>query len=419
MSKPAPMEAPTRKILGNTALALIALFIAFAFCETVVRLLYKNESMLFPRYHTDYQYGRYTIRGVRPNSEYWMSSVDGSWKYVTNSKGFRNAREFSYAKPTNTIRVLSIGDSHTQGYEVRQDFTFSAVLERFLKHRAKNAEVINSGVSGFSNAEELVFLENEGIKYNPDVVVLGFFANDFEDNLKAGLFGLDSQNRLTEKKYQHIPGVRIQNVIYSIPGVQWLSENSYFYSLLFNRVWTYFAAKLAQEAEYAVPTGATSSEYRNTFNANAMLKAEHATPAGIASNGYRNTFKAEAARKSGYALSAGVTASSSYPIDLAAALVERMQQFCSERKIRFIVVDIPYLTSGNSFKSSVPPALLERFVAARIELVGSQQLLQKFEGGAELHVPHGHNHIAEFTHTLMGVEIGQRLLASANTAESR
>jgi lysophospholipase L1-like esterase len=104
-----------------------------------------------------------------------MTTIDGSWKCVTNSRGFRNTREFDYGKPANTLRVLSVGDSHTQGYEVRQEFTFSAVLERFLSHRGKKAEVINTGVSGFSNAEELVFLENEGIKYNPDVVVLGFF----------------------------------------------------------------------------------------------------------------------------------------------------------------------------------------------------------------------------------------------------
>ena len=28
--------------------------------------------------------------------------------------------------------------------------------------------------------------------------------------------------------------------IYSIPSVKWLSENSYFYSLLFNNTWNYF-----------------------------------------------------------------------------------------------------------------------------------------------------------------------------------
>jgi lysophospholipase L1-like esterase len=146
--------------------------------------------------------------------------VDGAWKFVTNSRDFADTREFTYAKPPNTLRVLSLGDSHTQGYEVHQDLTFSAVLERYLKYRKINAEAINTGVSGFSTAEELVLLENEGVKYSPDVVILGFFANDFEDNLKAGLFGLDAQNRLVEKKYEHVPGVAIQNFIYAIPGVR-------------------------------------------------------------------------------------------------------------------------------------------------------------------------------------------------------
>jgi len=317
--------------------------------------------MLFPRYHTGYQYGPYTIRGIRPNAEYWMTSIDGSWKFVTNNKGFRNTKDFTYAKPANTIRVLSLGDSHTQGYEVRQDFTFSAVLERFLNKHSIKAEVINSGVSGFSTAEELVFLENEGIKYNPDVVVLGFFANDYEDNLKAGLFGLDSQNHLTENKYIHIPGVLVQNVIYRIPGVQWLSENSYFYSLLFNKIWIYFKSKLAQEtqAEYAVATGAT--------------------PSG-------------------------------YPVALTAALIERMQRFCSERGVRLIVVDIPNMSELYHYESSVTPELLEKLKAAQVDYISSQYLLQKFDGVAETHAPHGHHHISELTHTLIGLEIGQRLL---------
>jgi len=351
--------------MANATLMVLAFVAAFTICEVLTRLLYKNESKLFPRYHTDYQYGRYTIRGIRPNSKYWMTSIDGSWKFVTNNKGFRNTNEFTYAKPANTIRVLSLGDSHTQGYEVRQDFTFSAVLERFLNHHSVKAEVINSGVSGFSTAEELVLLENEGIKYNPDVVVLGFFANDYVDNLKAGLFDLDSHNNLIEEKYQHIPGVLIQNVIYSIPAVQWLSENSYFYSLLFNNIWIYFKTKISQDAqaEYAVSTGATTS---------------------------------------------------GYPVALTAALIERMRRFCEKRGIRLIVIDIPSLSEQYHYKSSMTQELLERLRTAHVEYISSQLLLQKFDGVAELHAPHGDHHISEFTHTLIGTEIGQRLLASGS-----
>ena len=135
-----------KRTLSNIALMILALAFAFAVGEIVVRLLYKNETVLFPRYHTDYQYGRYTIRGNRPNADFWHTSVDGSWQFITNSKGFRNTKEFTYQKPANTLRVLSLGDSHTQGHEVRQDLTFSAILERFLNQHNPPAEVINTGV---------------------------------------------------------------------------------------------------------------------------------------------------------------------------------------------------------------------------------------------------------------------------------
>jgi GDSL-like lipase/acylhydrolase family protein len=367
-----------KQLLGNLVLALVVLACSFAAAELAVRLLYKNKTVLFPRYHTDYRYGNYTIRGIRPNVEFWHTSVDGTWKFVTNSRGFRSTREFTYAKPANTLRVLSLGDSHTQGYEVHQDLTFSAVLERYLKHRKINTEAINTGVSGFSTAEELVLLENEGVKYNPDVVVLGFFANDFEDNLKAGLFGLDAQNRLVEKKYEYVPGVGIQNFIYAIPGVPWLSENSYFYSLLFNNVWNYFKQLLADSARK-------------------QAASEGETPTATAA------FE--------YAVPTGAPISESQ-IALTAALIERMHKFCEDRGIRFILVDIPTLNGPYRYQSSLPPALVERLTKARIEYISSQDLLKDFDGTAEMHRLHGDHHITEFTHTLLGAELGKRLLTS-------
>ena len=231
-----------KKIFANLGITLAAMLLAFACGEGVVRLVFKSDTVLFARYQTDYAYGKYKIRGIRPNMAFWHTSVDGSWKFETNSRGFRNTREFTYAKPTSTLRVLSLGDSNTQGHEVRQEATFSAVIERALARPGRPAEAINTGVSGFGTAEELVLLENEAVKYRPDVVVLGFFANDFDDNLKSGLWGLDSAGRLIEQNSQHLPGVGIQNFIYAIPGVRWLGDNSYFYSMLFNYAW--IAAKI-------------------------------------------------------------------------------------------------------------------------------------------------------------------------------
>jgi nucleotide-binding universal stress UspA family protein len=328
--------------------------------EFVVRAALKDQTVLYPRYHTDYRYGEYTIRGIRPSSEFWHTSVDGSWRFVTNNRGLRDTRNFTYDKPPATLRVLSLGDSHTQGYEVRQDETFSAVLERYLERQGIKAQVLNAGVSGFSTAEELVYLQNEGIRYQPDVVVVGFYANDFDDNLKADLFGLDEKGRLVEHKHEHIPGVRIQNAIYRVPGVRWLSENSYFYSLLFNNVWAFFKARLERHArfEYAV------------------------------------------AKASGH---------SQGEVALAAALLERMQRWCAERRIRLIVVDIPSVAGAHRFETSLPDELRRSLDAAGIEVLDSRTVLAGFDGAAEFHVPHGHNHISEFTHTMIGVKLGEAI----------
>ena len=45
-------------------------------------------------------------------------------------------------------------------------------LEQVLRRRGYDVEVLNAGVSGFSTAEEYLYLERELFRYDPDVVVL-------------------------------------------------------------------------------------------------------------------------------------------------------------------------------------------------------------------------------------------------------
>ncbi len=348
-----------------SAVVMLAMLLAG---EWLIRALYAEETVLFPRYHTDVQYGDYTIRRIRPNARFRHTSVDGSWEFVTNGRGFRNLEDFPYSKPPGVLRVLTLGDSHTQGYEVRQQHTYSAVLERYLEQDGRQAEVINTGVSGFSTAEALVLLEHEGLRYQPDAVVLGFSANDLEDNLKAGLFELDDAGALRSARKTHIPGVRIQSVIYAVPGVQWLSENSYFYSLLFNATWEFFKTRLAREAgervaEFAVPQ-----------------KAVH----------------------------------SSYEVELAAALLERLHRLCAERGIKLVIVDIPLLVADGAVVSSFPESLRSAAKQYSDVFIDSRELFLPYAAAVELHLPHGHKHISEFSHALIGVAVGQQLLHPAD-----
>jgi hypothetical protein len=363
-----------RRALVSLAVIAASTLLALLVGELVVRALFKDRTLMFPRYHTDYHYGDYTLRGIRPGARFRHTSVDGSWEFVTNSKGLRNRRDFAYAKPPGVLRVLALGDSHTQGYEVRQEATYSAALERYLTARGVRAEVLNAGVSGFSTAEALAFLENEGYRYAPDVVVLGFYANDFEDNLKAGLFALQ-EGKLVVRKREHLPGVSIQNVVYSVPGVQWLGENSYLYSLLFNNVWLLFKSNLRSHAvSEAAAAGAPARDG----------ELEYAVPT--------------------------TAHHSAYAVSLALALIERMQRFCRERGIRLIVVDIPRPDAPYELLESLPASAMQALGDAQPEFVGSRALLVDVEGAAELHLPHGHHHISEFTHAMIAAELGRRIL---------
>jgi hypothetical protein len=342
-----------RAVFSNVALLFLSLTIAFLIGEAVIRMTIKDTVSLFPRYHTDAQYGDFKLRKIRPSSVFWHTSADGSWKFETNARGFRNRTNFEYIKPDGVVRIMSLGDSHTQGYEVRQDFTFSAVIEHYLDVKGYKTEVLNTGVSGFSTAEELAFFENEGIKYDPDFVVVGFYANDFEDNIKAGLYSLNEDGVLSVAKTEHIPGVKIQNAIYSVPMVAWLGENSYFYSVLFNTTWQYFKIKLAKDAaeavvEYAIPTTEENSTYE---------------------------------------------------IELSVALLDRLHRFCDARGIRLIILDIPKLSGESSF----PPAIKDKIHELSDGYVDSSALLAEYVNVAELHRPNGHRHISEFTHAILGV----------------
>ena len=208
--------------LKNLILLVITLIIGFGIGESIVRFTFENTT-LFPRFHSSAKYGEFYLRRLRPNSEFTHSSPDGSWEFVVNAQGFRDAENYTYTKPENSIRILVLGDSHTQGFEVQQEHTYSNVVERFLVSQGVNVQVMNTGISGFSTAEELVFLEQEGYLYDPDFVVLGFFGNDFDDNIKSGLFSLKN-NQLIQEGFSHLPGVEILELHNSFGLLRWVES---------------------------------------------------------------------------------------------------------------------------------------------------------------------------------------------------
>jgi len=96
-----------------------------------------------------------------------------------NSKGFHDI-EYPLEKPKNALRIVALGDSFAYGI-VPYQFNYLTLLEHKLKQDRPATEVINMGISGTGVRSYLSVLLNEGINYNPDMVIVGFFiGNDFE-----------------------------------------------------------------------------------------------------------------------------------------------------------------------------------------------------------------------------------------------
>ena len=97
----------------------------------------------------------------------------------TNSRGLRGEREYEYQKPAGTRRILAVGDSFTFGDQVSDNETYVSLVEQLLPQ----TEVLNLGVHGYGHDQMLIYLREEGLRYRPDIVLIGFLRTDMLRNL--------------------------------------------------------------------------------------------------------------------------------------------------------------------------------------------------------------------------------------------
>jgi hypothetical protein len=109
-----------------------------------------------------------------------QSAFDGK-TLNTNSRGLRGREEYSYERVAGLRRIAMIGDSFTFGEDMSDEEAFPAVLGK----RVERSEVLNFGVHGYGHDQMLLYFRDEGIRYSPDLVVLGMVTIDLPRNLLA------------------------------------------------------------------------------------------------------------------------------------------------------------------------------------------------------------------------------------------
>lgn len=103
--------------------------------------------------------------------------------HAHNSFGFRDA-EHAYRKPAGVFRILGLGDDFTYGIGARYEESYLRRVEQALNARSgvhPPIEVIKAGIPGYFTQPERMLLQVYGVRYRPDIVLVGFEVNDVID----------------------------------------------------------------------------------------------------------------------------------------------------------------------------------------------------------------------------------------------
>jgi hypothetical protein len=205
-----------RSILCKIIGVLLSLLVAFAVAEVAVRLISPQEvgPVRFACYP---ELGQIPVPGQQGERR---SPGMFTFSYHNNSLGWRGGREFLEKKQTD-YRVLFLGDSFTYGLGVNDKQTFAAVVEKDLRSDRLSVEVMNAGCPGRGTDYELKSFQTVGRKFHPDLTVLGFLANDFQDNERGEYYNIDKQGELQAKPLNCNGGI-IRTVLNYLPAYSWL-----------------------------------------------------------------------------------------------------------------------------------------------------------------------------------------------------
>jgi len=178
-----------RSLLAGLALALFSLAAALLLLEGLARALHlaAPAEPAGNFWRTDPQTGWSLQPGAA--GRWFNPPFEYDVAVAINSQGLRDVERAGYDKPPDTFRILLLGDSYVEGLRVPLEQTFGKTLEAELNASAPAGlryEVVNAGVSGWGTDQQLLWLRSEGVNYQPDLVLLGFFpGNDFQNISEA------------------------------------------------------------------------------------------------------------------------------------------------------------------------------------------------------------------------------------------
>ena len=168
--------------IQNFTLIIISILISLILSEFLLRLYFFGRLSEPDYYNGSGLREPHETRGwtLVPDKVSLQSTLDYTVVERINSKGLRDI-EHTYIPDKGRYRIVVLGDSFMEGYQVDLEKSFPRLLEKKLKDI--NADVVNMGVGGYGTTQELLTLKEEGLKYKPKLVIMAFFpSNDIVNN---------------------------------------------------------------------------------------------------------------------------------------------------------------------------------------------------------------------------------------------
>jgi lysophospholipase L1-like esterase len=142
--------------------------------------------------------------GFRPRPERTFRYANGT-SATTNRMAFRGP-EVAVPKPDGTVRALLLGGSSTFGWGVNDTETIDRHMSRILTERYPNlrVEVVNLAFDGYDSYQLLERLRSDGLRLQPDAVIVNAGVNDAHNAWVRNLEDGDRRTLLYEATMEQL-----------------------------------------------------------------------------------------------------------------------------------------------------------------------------------------------------------------------
>ncbi len=134
------------------------------------------------------------------NDTFTLDHGDFKFKYYTNELGFRE-KSTAMFKDSSLFKIITLGDSYTEGVGADYDSSWPRFLERSLKQTDPQVTVFNAGINGSDPFYAYITFKEKLAGFKPALVISAVNATDVDDFFfRGGMERFRADGTLVNKK---------------------------------------------------------------------------------------------------------------------------------------------------------------------------------------------------------------------------